>query len=108
MNLRLLCCLAIVACETPDQSITRGADGARDWQRHLETAIPLAISRDSVLAVMRANGFTCSINTDSLPTVYCDKRSSKQIVFRRWQAVITLVGQHRVTAVHGTTGLVGP
>lgn len=99
---------ALLSCAAPDRSITRGADGAQDWQRHLSAAIPLGMSEDAVWAVMQRNGFHCNSGSSSIPSVYCDKVSKTQPVHRRWQAIVSLDRTHRVTAVRGSTDLVGP
>jgi hypothetical protein len=99
---------AFLGCAAPDRSITRGADGVQDWQRHLSSAVPLGMSEDAVFALMQRNGFHCNSQTDSVPSIYCDKVSNSQPVHRRWQAIVSLDRNRRVTAVRGSTGLVGP
>ena len=99
---------ALLGCAAPDRSITRGADGAQDWQRHLSSAVPLGMSEDAVFALMERNGFHCNSQSGSIPSVYCDKVSKNQPVHRTWQAIVSLDRNHRVTAVRGSTGLIGP
>ena len=92
----------------PDRTITHGADGPADWAKRLSSAIPLGITGDSARAVMVRNGFRCQDGVDSVAYIWCDKESGKSIVKRRWQAVINLDPLHSVSAVRGSTGLVGP
>ena len=99
---------AFLGCAAPHRSITRGADGGQDWQRHLSSAVQLGMSEDSVFAVMQRNGFRCNSQTDSSPSIYCDKISNSQPMHRRWQAIVSLDRNHRVTTVRGSTGLIGP
>jgi hypothetical protein len=99
---------ALLGCAAPDRSITRGADGAQDWQRHLSSAVPLGMSEDAVFALMQRNGFRCNSQTDNGPSIHCDKMSNSQPVHRRWQAIVNLDRNHRVAAVRGSTGLIGP
>ena len=99
---------ALLGCAAPDRSITRGADGELDWQRHLSSAVPLGMSEDSVIAVMTHNGFRCNSLTDSALSIHCDKMSNSKPVRRRWQAIVSLDRYHRVTAARGSTGLIGP
>ena len=105
------CVLAVsvcAACAMPDRTITRGADGSADWDRHLASAIPLGISADSARAIMLGNGFRCQDGVDSVAYIWCDKESAKPIVKRRWHAIINLNASRSVFAVRGSTGLVGP
>ena len=89
-----------------DSSITHGADGAPEWDRHLAAAIAPGMTIDSARAIMQRNGFRCELSSDDL---WCDKESGGRfaIVRRRWQATLGVEDGH-VRAVKGTTGLTGP
>lgn len=102
-----LALLIAVACARRDASITHGADGAPEWSRHLTAAVPLGIPADSARRIMEGNGFRCEV-ADSVASLWCDKRSGKALVQRRWQAVVTLDAHRRVKEVRGSTGLIGP
>jgi hypothetical protein len=92
-----------------DETITRGADGANDWKRRVETAIPLGISEDSARSVLIRNGFNCGAFDSTDSTVWCDKEPGGrfEIVRRRWQATIHFESG-RVNRVESSTGLIGP
>ncbi len=95
------------ACRPGDSTITRGADGDRDWARRLATAVRIGTSADSARGILERNGFTCSAGQDSVAYVQCDKeRNRRTVVYRRWRAVLNL-DHGRVTAVKASTGLVG-
>lgn len=87
-----------------DRSITHGADGAREWDRHLRAAVPLGMEEPAVRSLMRRNGFRCQARPTHL---WCDKWSRRAIVRRRWIATFE-VRDGRVAAVRANTGLVGP
>jgi hypothetical protein len=89
-----------------DNSITRGADGAPEWDRRLAAAIAPGTTLDSADAIMRRNGFRCQTSADGL---WCDKESGGRfaIVRRRWQATLA-IQDGRVRTIKGTTGLIGP
>jgi len=97
-----------LACANRDTSITHGADGQPEWSRRLTAAVPLGIPVDSARRIMEINGFQCREGADSVSSLWCDKRSGKSIVERRWQAVINLNAQRRVYEVRGSTSLIGP
>jgi hypothetical protein len=101
---------ASLACAPPDGTITRGADGEREWARNLAAAIPLGISGDSAQAVMERNGFRCHTGADSVVYLWCDKYSGGRaaVVRRRWQAVLNLDDGRRVFEARASTGLIGP
>jgi hypothetical protein len=91
-----------------DRSITRGADGEREWSRHLAAAVPLGTPAESAQATMERNGFQCRAGRDSVAYLWCAKMSSTvNVVRRRWQAVLNL-DQGRVFEVRASTGLIGP
>jgi hypothetical protein len=92
-----------------DETITRGADGANDWKRRVEAAIPLGISEDSARSVLIRNGFNCRAFDSTDSTVWCDKEPGGrfEIVRRRWQATIHFESG-RVNRVESSTGLIGP
>jgi type II secretory pathway component PulK len=97
-----------LACAKRDTSITHGADGTPEWSRHLAAAVPVGISADSARRVMEGNGFSCREGADSVAYLWCDKRSDKAMVQRRWEAVVKLDAQRRVYEVRGSTDLIGP
>jgi len=99
---------ATLACAKRDTTITHGADSAPEWSRHLSAAIPTGISADSARRLMEHNGFRCQDGVDSVAYVWCDKLSSNAIVQRRWQAVLNLDAQRRISEVRAFTGLIGP
>jgi hypothetical protein len=92
-----------------DETITRGADGANDWKRRAEAAIPLGISVDSARSVLTHNGFNCRAFDSTDSNVWCDKESGGrfEIVRRRWQAIVHFQAG-RVNKVESSTGLRGP
>ena len=98
----------VLAC-AQDGTITRGADGANDWKRRVEAAIPLGISVDSARSVLTRNGFNCRPFESADSTVWCDKESGGrfEIVRRRWQATLHFQSG-RVKKVESSTGLTGP
>jgi hypothetical protein len=100
--------VAATACAMSDQTITRGADGEPEWERHLAAAVPLGISGDSARSIMRRNRFQCHDGVDTVTYIWCEKLSNKAVVKRRWQAVINLNAHRLVYDVRGSTGLLGP
>jgi hypothetical protein len=92
-----------------DRSITRGADGSAEWARRLESAVTIGIARDSARAILERSGFRCQTQSSGAASLWCDKESGGRfaIVRRRWQALLAIEDGH-VTAVHATTGLIGP
>jgi hypothetical protein len=92
-----------------DETITRGADGANDWKRRVEAAIPLGISVDSARSVFAHNRFNCGAFEAADSTMWCDKESGGrfEIVRRRWQATVHFQSG-RVNRVESSTGLTGP
>ena len=100
--------LAAVGCAR-DRSITRGADGAHDWERRLADAVPVGTPAGAARATLERNGFRCQAPDSVGAPLWCDKWSRGQfaVVRRRWQAVLELEGE-RVVAVKATTGLTGP
>jgi len=91
-----------------DRSITRGADGEREWSRRLAGAVPLGTPAESAQAIMERNGFQCRAGADSVAYLWCDKMSAKiNVVRRRWQAVLNL-NRGQVFEVRAFTGLIGP
>ena len=100
----------LLACHRPDRTITHGADDSTAWNRHLRAAIPLGVSSDSAQAILGRNGFLCRQGRDSVAYLWCDKQSggTTAVVRRRWQAVLTLDDQGRISDVRGSTGLIGP
>jgi len=97
-----------IACAR-DQTITRGADGANDWKRRVEVAIPLGISVDSAKSVFARNAFNCGRFDSRDSTLRCEKDSGGRFEFvrRRWIAVLQ-IESGRVTRVESATGLIGP
>jgi hypothetical protein len=93
-----------------DTTITRGADGAAEWSRHLASAVPIGIPADSAGAILKRNGFSCQRGADSLAYLYCDKQSGGflDLVSRRWHAALNVDARGRVIAVRGSTYMVGP
>lgn len=109
INPRILACTLLLSACAKDTTITHGAEGAHDWQRRLENAIPLGTTVDSARRILAANGFTCRTLDAIDSTMWCDKHSGGrfQIVMRRWQAVLH-VRADRIGSLRGTTGLTGP
>ena len=103
--------LALLAADggARDRTITRGADGARDWQRRLAAAVPVGTPAGAARATLERNGFRCQAPDSAGAPLWCDKWSGGQfaVVRRRWQAVLHFEGE-RVVAVEATTGLTGP
>lgn len=97
---------AVIAGCSRDSSITHGADGSPEWDRHLAAVITPGLTVDSARATMQRNGFLCQRSADEL---WCDKQSGGRfaIVRRRWQATLALQNGH-VRTVKGTTGRIGP
>jgi hypothetical protein len=104
----LIAVVFALAC-AHDESITRGADGANDWKRRVEAAIPLGISVDSARSVLTSNGFNCRPFDSADSSVWCDKESGGrfEIVRRRWMTTLR-IGSGRVSKVESSTGLTGP
>ena len=102
--------LSLVTACRHDQSITRGADGGNDWNRHLADAVPVGMSMDSARTVLTSNGFQCSLGTDTARYFRCDKTSGGLLPLarRRWIALLYIDQQNRVSGVRATTGLIGP
>jgi hypothetical protein len=100
----------IIACRRRDDSITRGADGANDWNRHLADAVPIGMSMDSARTVLTRNGFQCSLGADTVRYFRCEKNGGGRFEFarRRWIAILYIDQQNRVSRVHATTGMIGP
>jgi hypothetical protein len=99
--------LLLAAC-AGDRSITHGADGAPEWDRRLQAAIPVGTDAVAARATLEANQFQCG-SADSLGGFRCDKWSGRRwaVVRRRWYAGIEVRGG-RVTAVRSRTDLTGP
>jgi hypothetical protein len=99
----------VVACHR-DSSITRGADGANDWNRHLADAVPIGMSMDSARTVLTRNGFQCSLGADTVRSFRCQKDGGGRFEFarRRWIALLYIDPQNRVSSVRATTGMIGP
>jgi hypothetical protein len=114
MNGRIVALLGLtgllVACDSSDLTITRGAEDARGWTQRLAAAVPLATPADSAREIMERNGFRCRAGADSVAYLWCDKESGGTyvVVRRRWQAVLNLDAEQRVFAARGFTGLIGP
>jgi hypothetical protein len=106
---KLLFVVVLALACAHDETITRGADGANDWKRRAEAAIPLGISVDSARSVLTHNGFNCRAFDSTDSTVWCDKESGGrfEIVRRRWQAIVHFQAG-RVNKVESSTGLRGP
>ena len=109
MNQRVLLCTFFLCACAKDRTITRGAEGVHDWQRRLETAIPIGTTGDSATRLLVANGFNCPSKENTDSTIWCDKYSGGrfEIVRRRWQALLH-VHTGRVISVRASTGLIGP
>jgi hypothetical protein len=111
MSARIGVLLAIVftlGCAR-DGTITRGADGPSDWQRRLESAIPLGISPDSTASILKRNGFDCQpFNTVDF-TLSCEKVSDPRldVVRRKWVALLAFQSGG-VANVRGSTDLIRP
>ena len=56
--------LLLAAC-AGDRSITHGADGAPEWDRRLQAAIPVGTDAVAARATLEANQFHCA-SADSL------------------------------------------
>jgi hypothetical protein len=99
---------ALGACRG-DNTITHGADGAREWDRKLQAAVPFGTPVQDVRLLMERNGFRCKDVSAPETTLYCDKRSGGRfdVVERRWQAIFDVQDGH-VIKIHGSTGLTGP
>lgn len=114
LNCRFIALLGLAgvaaACESSDRTITRGTTDARGWTRQLAAAVPLTTPADSARALMESNGFHCKLAADGAAYLWCDKESggTYAIVRRRWQAVLGLDAEQRVSEVRAFTGLVGP
>lgn len=52
----IVLCLALAACQG-DRTITRGADGAREWDRNLRAAVPIGTLAHDATVTMERNGF---------------------------------------------------
>jgi hypothetical protein len=104
----IVLCFALAACQG-DRTITRGADGAGEWDRRLWAAVPVGTPEHDATVTMERNGFRCRALPDLPSTVWCDKMSGGNLdsVKRRWQATFT-VKDGRVVAVIAFTGLIGP
>jgi hypothetical protein len=105
---KLLLVVAFALACARDETITRGADGADDWKRRAEAAIPLGISIDSARAVLVRNGFNCRPLESADSTVWCDKVSGGrfEMVRRRWQTILHFQSG-RVKKIESSTGLIG-
>ena len=101
--------VVLAACRR-DTSITRGADGANDWNRHLADAVPIGMSMDSARTVLTRNGFQCSLGADTVRHFRCEKTSGGRVALarRRWIALLYIDQQNRVSSVRATTGMIGP
>ena len=93
-----------------DTTITRGAESAAEWSRHLASAVPIGIPADSARAIMTRNGFSCRRSADSVAHLYCGKQSGGflDLASRRWHAELSLDARGRVIEVRGSTYMVGP
>ena len=102
--------LALVSGCRRDNSITRGADGGNDWNRHLGDAIPVGMSMDSARTVLTRNGFQCSLGADTVRYFRCEKDRGGRFAFarRRWIALLYIDQKNRVSGVRATTGMIGP
>src|SRR6478672_7938551 len=84
--------VTLVECRRRDESITRGADGGNDWNRHLATAIPIGMSMDSARTLLTRNGFQCSLGADTVRYFRCDKTSGGRLALARgrWIALLSI------------------
>lgn len=104
----LLLCGALSAC-TGDSTITRGADGAHEWDRRIQAAVPSGTSIQDARALMERNGFTCNDFSATKLTMFCEKKAGRpgSPVERRWQATFE-VKEGRVVGLQSSTELLRP
>lgn len=102
--------VTLVQCRPRDESITRGADGGNDWNRHLAAAVPIGMPMDSARTVLTRNGFQCGLGADTVRYFRCQKDGGGRFEFarRRWIAILYIDQQNRVSGIRATTGMIGP
>jgi len=107
--LLLIFFIALAGCSRADRLSAQPAEATAQIQRWVAVGSSSANAR----RIMEQHGFTCSLVTNGafgtlrgVDYVYCDRREGS-ITQQRWQAALVLV-EGKVSAVHVTTGLVGP
>jgi len=106
--LPLILFVVLAGCSRAER-LSSPAEATAQVQRWVAVGTPATDARQ----VMEQHGFTCSLVTNGtfgtlrgVDYVYCD-RLEGSITKQRWQAAIVLV-EGKVSAVHVTTGFVGP
>jgi hypothetical protein len=107
--LPLILLFALAGCSKPERLATQKNEAAAQIQKWGAVGTSAFEAR----RVMEQHGFTCSLVTNgsfdtlrNVNYVYCDRREGS-IIQQRWQAALVLV-EGKVSAVHVTTGLIGP
>jgi hypothetical protein len=94
--------LVLAGCAR-DSTITRGADGEKDWNRRLTAAVPIGMPAVAARALMERNGFECRWIPEPRGLA-CDKRSERRLAGarRHWQATFA-IREGQVIAVRSST-----
>jgi len=101
--------VALVGCSRAERLSSQPTEATAQVQRWVAVGTSAADAR----RVMEQHGFTCSLITNGafatlrgVDYVYCDRREGS-LTQQRWQVALVLV-ESKVSAVHVTTGAVGP
>ena len=107
--LPLVLLVTLAGCSRAERLSSQPAEATAQVQRW----IAVGTSATDARRAMEQRGFTCSLVTNGtfgtlrgVDYVYCDRREGS-VTQQRWQAALVLV-ESNVSAVHVTTGLVGP
>jgi len=89
-----------------DNSLTKGADDADEWNRRLQSTIPKEATMDDARKTMEDAGFTCE-GVKGSETLLCKKSEDlgTEMGSRRWEALFRFRGDH-VDSIVGSTYLV--
>ena len=109
MRFLFILLVAVVGCSQGERLSAQPAEATAEVQRW----VPIGTQVSQARRIMQQHGFSCSLVTNGafadlrgVDYLYCDRRESG-ITQHRWQAALVLV-RGKVSAVHVTTGVVGP
>src|SRR5215471_18132568 len=107
--LPLIFFITLAGCSRAERLSSQPAEATAQIQHW----VAVGTSATDARRVMEQHGFSCSLVTNGafgtlrgVDYIYCDRREGS-ITQQRWEAALVLV-EGKVSAVHVTTGLVGP